>query len=143
VKRFALCLPVLASCALPLRPDGCPDGFAPIDRESYDWRVMSSQGVVVARRTFPNDPESSLDFWSKVLEKDLQESRGYVLEGSSSVQGVLGAGREIVLARDGAGYVVTLFVAGRTITVIEAGGPRDALEADLVAVRDWISKMKA
>ncbi len=134
---------LLASCTVPLRPEGCPDAFAPIDRGGYEWRVMSSKGVIVARRTFPNDPASSLDFWSQVLEKDLQDGGGYVLEASSAIQAPLGAGRELLFARDGAGYVVALFVAGREIVVIEGGGPRDALEAELASIRDWIAKVKA
>ena len=56
-----------------------PDGFAPLpDRQAF--RAVSPEGVRFRVRTVENEPEQSLEFWSKALRSHL-EKEGYPSSG--------------------------------------------------------------
>lgn len=104
-----------------------PDGFAELDGSSdYRYRSTSADGVVIAVRREKNEPFGSLDFWSAVLENEL-ERRGYRASETKSVKSKDGAtGTQLRLTKHDGGRPnvlwVTVFVRGSHLVVIEAGG---------------------
>ncbi len=130
-KTLLFCL-ALASSTL---ASGCargydiktPDGFAELDgTDDYGFRATSAEGVVLAVRKEKNDPEGSLDFWASAVKNDL-DSRGYALASKKSVKsknGTPGTQLRYSITRNGRPNVlwVTVFVAGKRVVLVEAGG---------------------
>ena len=140
MKRTTILLLSLAACGgIPMKPEGCPAEFVPVDRGAYEWRVMSARGVVIARRDFPRQHEETLDFVATVTRKEFEEARGYAFVSEEKA----GNGQSMLFAAgETASYLVTVWVTERQIVVVEAGGPKEAFEADAAAVRAWLAKMK-
>ena len=117
-----------------------PDGFAELaDDARYDYRATNADGVVIAVRALRNDPEASLGFWGRVVDERLRR-QGYVPEGDpapvQSANGVPG-----VMFRYGATvggrahrYQVAVFVRGKKVFVLEAGGDQEVFDPAAPAV---------
>ena|SRR5688572_8661894 len=104
-----------------------PDGFAELDdNDHYRYRATSAEGVVLAVRREQNDPEAGLDFWTKALENELA-ARGYDLVATDAVKsknGTDGKRLRYRVTKNGRPNVlwVTVFVSGKRLVVVEAGG---------------------
>ena len=122
--------PYFALAALLMLAGSCPpkiEGFVAIDRAVYEWRQMSSQGVIVAYRERPNDPEASLEFWAEVTEKELTLNRGYHLESKTEIP----QGRSLLFAApEERAYLLILLVDADWIRTLEAGGPREGVRRE-------------
>jgi hypothetical protein len=138
MKRLLAAGLLAAGCgtALP-RPAQTPDGYVPVERGDFDWRLMNADGVMIGARTFAREPEGTLDFWASVVQKDLEARRGYLLESAEP----LGPGRALLFAAGGSEgglYLVALFLQEGRIVAVEAGGPRAEVEKDLGRIKAWI-----
>jgi hypothetical protein len=104
-----------------------PDGFAELDdNDDYGYRATSAEGVVLAVRKEDNDPKGGLDFWSTAVKNDLS-ARGYQLAKTKSIKsknGVAGQELRYETVRSGRPNVlwVAVFVSGKHVIVVEAGG---------------------
>jgi hypothetical protein len=131
--RFSLVPIAIASTALLL--GGCsshahlttPAGFAEIEGGKYDYRATNPDGVVVGVRSHKNDVHGNLDFWTRVLSKNLEdqsykpEAKARTIKTDTGIEG-----RQIRYTIDSAGreeeYWLTLFVTDKRVYVVEAGG---------------------
>ncbi len=117
-----------------------PSGFAELEDDSrYDYRATNADGVVIAVRVMRNEPEANLEFWGRVIDERLHR-QGYTPEGNpepvQSANGVPG-----VMFRYGATvggrahrYQVAVFVRGKKVFVMEAGGDREVFDPASPAV---------
>jgi hypothetical protein len=123
-----------------------PEGYVAIERGSFEWRILSAEGVVAGLRTFPREPAGTLDFWATVVRREIETTKSYVLEAAeplSSADGV--AGRFMRFAPPSptdALYLVALFVKDQRIVVFEAGGPREAVEKDLELLKKHAASLR-
>ncbi len=114
-----------------------PDGFADLRGGSFDDRVVAPDGVVVGVRSHANEVHGNLDFWTRVVSKNL-EDQSYKAEPGKprSVQAKNGVeGRQIRYTLEQGGrteqYWLTLFVTEDRVFVVEAGGDAAYFNADV------------
>jgi hypothetical protein len=108
-----------------------PPGFAVLPKQTeYLYRAASADGVVLAVRVEDNKPTGNLDFWSDVLDRQLQQVT-YKPDGKpedvKSASGI--PGRRMKYTRENQGrtfrYWVTVFVTESRVFFVEAGGDQD------------------
>jgi hypothetical protein len=128
----------LAAGCVTARTHSLPTGFVHVESGPYSGRAMSADGIVVGWRWFDNDPQSTVEFWAKVLRKELEGSRGYVHETSEAV----GSAHAMLFAAQGESFYVALIVTSWTICVLEAAGPRADLARELPAIRTFVESLK-
>jgi hypothetical protein len=127
-------------------PSELPPGYVAIDRGRHEWRGISAEGVVVGLRSFDREPAATLAFWSKVVQQELEGTKGYVVEGEEAV--TCASGQPGTLLRfsapraESTAYALALFPADRRIFVLEAAGPRAPLEKDLPLLRAFAAALK-
>jgi hypothetical protein len=115
-----------------------PDGFAELDDGDYAYRATSAEGVVIAVRREANDPKANLAFWSAAVDYELRR-KGYTARASKEVksaEGVPGKQIRYEATREGRPNVLwtTVFVTGKHVVVVEAGGDSahfERVEADV------------
>ena len=121
-----------------------PENFAPFTRRCR-IRAVSPDNVMYRVRTHANDPEADLAFWSEAMRNRMLEA-GYHLIAEETVKAgdLEGAMLELGAAdgeRDWT-YLVTLFVDGGDLVVVEAAGDVDAFSGHRDAVLAAISKVE-
>ena len=153
----ALVLPALAALALALSGAGCKPvvahpaaGFVELaDDPNYDFRAVAPEGVAVAARVVKltdRDP-MNVDFWERSVGLRMRELDGYALLGTTDVVGADGAtGREMTFGHDEDGkpyvYRVRVFVVGKKLLVVEAGGSREQMERMAAAVGSMLGQVR-
>ena len=131
-----------------------PEGYVEVDEgRGYEWRGMSSEGIVIGLRERRNDPEGPLDFWATVLRKELERRKGYLFVGEEAVTSGEATGRAMHFSVPGPEpreYWVSVFLVERryllffwkpVIATFEVGGPREPLRKDLPVLREFLSKL--
>jgi hypothetical protein len=114
-----------------------PAGFAQIDGGKYDYRATNPDGVVVGVRTHKNDMHGNLDFWTRVLSKNLEDQSYKPDPGKARTlkteEGVEGRQIRYTLTSGGREekYWLTLFVTKDRIYVVEAGGDTAFFDQDV------------
>jgi len=138
------------ACGVTLRAQ---DGFARIDDDAFDRRVVSPDGVVVAVRVQRNRPEASLDFWVRAVDERMR-AQGYVPDGDpravTTAAGMQGA--QLRYLRDVGGrphrYWTTLFVRPSgflrpsKVYVVEAGGDAETFDRAAPRVERTIASLE-
>jgi hypothetical protein len=112
-----------AACGPKLAP---PPSFASVGGHDYDYRATTPQGVVVAVRKEANDPRANVDFWARAVDLRLGRD-GYARASEAKVKTDRGLdGVELSYARADEGrtyrYEVAIFVDGKKLYLVEAGG---------------------
>jgi hypothetical protein len=112
-------------------------GYAP-----YDWRAVAPDGVAVALRVIPSDDGADLAFWTHAVSLRMREADGYALVNTQAVRSRDGTeGKELSFGHDEAGkpfvYRVRLFLAGKRLYVVEAGGTKEQMERYGASI-DWM-----
>ena len=138
-----------AGCAAPM-----PQGYVEVDAGwDYEWRGMSSEGVVIGLRERRHDPEGPLDFWATVLRKELETRKGYAFVGQEEVRSRGAAGRALHFSVPGSeprDYWVAIFLVRRRflflfpkpmIATFEVGGPSEPMRQELPALNEFLSKL--
>ena len=138
--RRALALALAASLWGCATAGPTPEGFAPY--HGRPTQAVSPEGVVFKARVEKNDPEADVAFWAEALVRR-QTNAGYRLIGQSELSAGSLTGQVIELeAPLGAWdytYLITLFVDGGDLHVIEAAGRVQ----DVAPHRDAILKAAA
>jgi hypothetical protein len=105
-----------------------PDGFAEVEGGKFDYRATNADGIVVGVRSHANDMHGNLDFWTRVLDKNL-EKQAYRPEAQKarSIKTARGLeGKQLRYTFESQGrqhqYWLTLFVTESRVYVVEAGG---------------------
>ncbi|MEO1483265.1 MAG: hypothetical protein AAFU77_14255 [Myxococcota bacterium] len=120
-----------------------PEGFAPFE-EWGAFKAVSPEGVTFQVRAEDNSPEADLAFWSEAL-KNRMDDAGYVFVEEGEVKANGRAGYSLLLAapygQQDYSYLVTLFVNGGTLIVVESAGEvteftarRPAVDAAIAAL---------
>lgn len=122
-----------------------PSGFAARDDDSYDYRASDGEGVVLAVRREKNDPRGDLDFWSAALDVRLRKA-GYAAQDRLDVSSADGhSGRQLRYEVEAEGrtlaFWVTVFVSGRHVVIVEAGGDTELFEPKTEAVEAAIASL--
>jgi len=119
-------------------------GFVKVEQGStqYDWRAVAPDGVAVALRVVPADDGGDLAFWTHAVSLRMREMDGYALVSSQAVRSRDGAeGKELLFGHDEGGkpfvYRVRLFVTGKRLVVVEAGGTKEQMDRYAASV-DWM-----
>lgn len=102
-----------------------PGGFARVDGH-HDMRLASPEGVVIAVNSHRNrGPRGDLQFWAGALEARVQSTYSNVERAPiTSDDGVEGVQIRASTSRAGRTheYWATIFVTGRRVVLVEAGG---------------------
>ncbi len=155
MKRFLL--PALGALALASALAACKPviarpaaGFVEIaDDPNYDFRAVAPEGVAVAARAVKladNDPRD-VAFWERSVALRMRELDGYALLGTRDVLGA-GAipGRELTFGHDEDGkpyvYRVRVFVVGKKLLVVEAGGSREQMDRMAGGVEQMLGQVQ-
>lgn len=117
-----------------------PGGFAELsDDAHYDYRATNADGVVLAVRVVRNEPAANLEFWGRVVDERLRR-QGYVpasdpgpVQSANGVPGVMFRYGATVGGRAHR-YQVAVFVRGRRVYVVEAGGDQEVFDPAAPAV---------
>jgi hypothetical protein len=119
-------------------------GFVELKEEGspYDFRAVAPEGVAVAVRAVSLDEPSDLGFWERAVALRMRELEGYALASSRDVKSADGLpGKELVFGHDEEGkpflYRVRVFVDGKRLFVVEAGGAKEQMERFASSV-DWM-----
>jgi hypothetical protein len=135
------CKPVIA------RPAA---GFVEIaDDANYDFRAVAPEGVAVAARAVKLGDRDPMDvaFWERSVGLRMRELDGYALLGAKDVAGADGVhGREMTFGHDEDNkpyvYRVRVFVVGKKLLVVEAGGSREQMDRMAGAVDQMLAQIK-
>lgn len=152
LSRVFLCWVALttAGCGAPFEMS-VPDTFVRLDddaqeRDGYEMRSVTNDGVVLAMQVIEHKVEGSLAFWTEAVTRRIRDAQGYALLGTQEVHAATGQpGNLVRFGRDIRGaayrYTVAIYVTADHIFIAEAGGREDAyvplegsIEAALVAV---------
>lgn len=129
-------LTLLSACG-PRTEFTLPDEFVAltdddIRYESYDWKAVNADGVVVILRERDNDQKGSLQFWLEALQREIIEGRGYELTETVDVKTRNMSGKQLRFTVDYGGtpyhYHVALFVIDDEIVTIETAYPESLAE---------------
>ena len=85
----------LLACGRPFVPV-TPNGFVELEKPSaqgYDYRAAHPDGIVTAVRVVRNQPEGDLAFWTRAIENQLRQVKGYRLIEQSTVKNRRRCGR--------------------------------------------------
>ena len=114
-----------------------PTGFVALDRsEPYAYRAVSPAGVVLAARVEDSrkDQGGDLAFWAEAVTRRMRRLGGYALLEETDLKSSQGvAGKQLRFGHDEGRepyrYSITLFVDGKKLFVVEAGGSENAFAA--------------
>jgi hypothetical protein len=111
------------------------------DQTSYAYRAMSPDGVVLGVRVVRDAGKADVAFWTQAVQLHMQELSGYALLTTTDVTTANGiAGKELRFGHDESGkpyaYTVRVFVEGKTLFLLEAGGTKEEMERNRATV-DW------
>ena len=115
-----------------------PTNFATLreaDRNGYQMRATTADGVVIGVREIENDTHANQAFWATAIRNRLERAGGYALVSESEVRTTQGdTGLQLRFGRDENNvtydYWLTLFVTNDRIYIVEAGGRRTRFEAE-------------
>jgi hypothetical protein len=134
----------LAGCSIPM---DVPAKFVVLDRGAREIQAMSPDQARLSVRDFHNDQEGDLGFWSLALLNDYQVNRGYLLVEERKTRDAAGRDGaeslwETTLDGTAQRYLVTLFVFGKTVRVVEYLAPKPLFEKYLEDVRKAVGTLR-
>jgi hypothetical protein len=129
---------LLAACAKPFAAV-TPNGFMELEdseARGYDYRAAHPDGIVAAVRVIRNKPEGSLTFWSRAIENQLRQVKGYRFIEQVPIKNHEGISGNLLKFGHDEGkrphlYRVALYAKGDKLFVLELGGT-----AELVATHE-------
>ena len=126
-----------AACAAPIR---LPDAFVRLRDSGEGYRAVTSDDARIWVRDLWDPTEGNVAFWTATLKNDYVEQRGYELVDEGDVldaAGETGRALEFTTNVRGArvGYLIALWVRGRTLQVVEFAAPQAAFAERRAAVR--------
>jgi hypothetical protein len=127
-----------------------PKSFLELEDDPvYDYRATTADGVVlsVSEHEIDADLGSTVDFWIEAIEGRLRHSGGYALTERKQVTTSAGLqGTQLRFGRDEANkpyrYWVTVFVAGDSVYVLEAGGADAAFAARAASLEQAVASFQ-
>lgn len=127
-----------------------PPGYLPLEATGeVVHQAVAPNGNRIEVREHDNREEGTAEYWAEAIQRELVEGRGYRLVEERP----LPRGQEMLFATEHQLreylYLVAIFPRetgwiiplGDCIRVVEAGGEKAALEADLPALREMLQEM--
>ena len=138
IKCMAIALLMAAGCQYRL-----PPGYVEVEPSYHsNFRAVSAEGCALTLRTEDNPKNGDLGFWEKAIQSRLVGVGGYQQVSRQEVMNDKTPGVEILydyLRPDAAfNYMLTVFVKGGRVYVIEAAGTRERMAQDLPNIREAI-----
>ncbi len=139
----------MTGCGRPVEAHAAP-GFVELhDEGTYDFRAVAPEGAAVAARAVKladTDP-TDVAFWERSIALRMRELDGYALLGVKDVTGADGVrGRELTFGHDEDGkpyvYRVRVFVVGKRLLVVEAGGSREQMEKQAAGIDAMLGQVR-
>lgn len=138
---------VLAAGCVPGRMD-VPENYVRLKEPGFLYadRAVSADGVHVAVRKPQAAQDGNLDFWARAVRNQLAVSRGYILvsEGEvSSADAVAGKRMDftVTIENKSLSYIVAVWVQGDKVTVAEAGGPSEKVDAERACIEQILKSV--
>jgi hypothetical protein len=128
----------LAGCGRPFAIQ-TPPGMIELEHQTnYAYRAMTPDGVVLAVRVV-DDGKAGLAFWTQAVSLRMKEVTGYAALAATDVTSGEGTpGKELRFGHDEQSkpyvYVVRLFVQGKRLYIVEAGGRKEEMDRDRAMV---------
>jgi hypothetical protein len=133
-----------AACGRPFVPH-TPSGFVELNEGSgaYDYRAAHPDGLVTALRVIANEPEGTLAFWSRAVENEVRQGKGYRLIGQTPVtnrQGIAGILLEFGHdeGRTPHLYRVALYLHDDELFLLEQGGTKELVTAHAAELKQAV-----
>lgn len=132
---FLVACMLVAGCARPFVAT-TPAGFLELDHQGdagFDYRATHPDGLVTSVRVIANKPQGELAFWSRAIENQIRDSRGYALLEKRAVMSRDGtAGEQLRFGHDEGQrphlYTLTLFADKSDIFILEQGGSKELMQ---------------
>lgn len=140
-------LSLVAGCARPFTVQ-TPNGFVEVEdkeqgKELFDYRAAHPDGIVTAVKVLRHDPRGDLAFWSRAIQNEMRNFRGYALLEKRPVRSADGvAGEQLRFGIDLGDrphlYRVTVFLDEDDIFILEQGGRAELVKAHTKELDDAI-----
>jgi hypothetical protein len=144
-RMLPLCLlPLVIACG-PSFTAATPPGFVELeDQHTYDYRATTADGLVIGVREIDHEPKGEMEFWTRAIQNQMRQKGGYALLGTRDVKNASGLdGKQLRFGHDEQSaphlYYVTIFVTGKHIFLLEAGGTKALMEQHAEQL-DWAIK---
>jgi hypothetical protein len=127
---------LLGACAKPYDVKTAP-GFIELQNQgpTYAWRATAPEGVVTGLQVIDleGDNPGDLGFWTRAITLQVRDVNGYALVGTRDVKSHDGTpGTELRFGHDEGSkpfvYRLTLFVKGKHLFMLEAGGSQASFD---------------
>lgn len=127
-----------------------PSGFVELDtdRDAYDFRATTAEGVVVAVREIENEAKGEAEFWLTAIRNRMRERGGYSLIEERPVKSADGvAGTQLRFGHDDGNnrphlYYLSVFITDTTIWLVEAGGTKEQMEKEAAKVEQAVAAFR-
>ncbi len=148
MRRAMLLVATLGAlaCGRPFDVRTAPGFIELKNQDDYGYRATTPERVVVGVRAIDLEGEGSDDiaFWERAITLQLRDVSGYALTDARDVRSLDGVrGRQLRFGHDEDNkpfeYRVTLFVSGKRLIVVEAGGSKAQFDRYQASV-DWMEK---
>lgn len=146
--RLALAFAV-AGCAPAWLKGDLPAGYVQLrEKGGYLRRAVSADGVALGLKVEKNKPEASAAFWTKVVQRYLKESQGYVPVKLTVDGATRAAGWKVfefsLPAEEKLLYLLALRLSlnEKKLDIVEAAGPDKAVKADEKKLLRYLSSLR-
>jgi hypothetical protein len=114
-----------------------PNGFVELERQDshhYDYRAVHPDGIVSSVRVIRNRPKGDLAFWTRAVENQLREVKGYRLIEQTTVKNRENLTGNLLKFGHDEGkqphlYRVALFLHDDDLFILEQGGTKELIAA--------------
>ena len=129
-----------------------PDDFLVVDQDSREIKMITADEARLWFRELDDDDKGNFEFWSKALENDFVNNRGYTLFESAKVKDSKGLeGLEMIFEMTTHGrthrYLITMFVEEKAtrnvIRVAEFVAEKGKFDGHLDEVREAIRTIRS
>lgn len=124
-----------------------PPSYVIFYRKDYQSMAMSADKILIKVRRHDNYQGGSLDFWQKLVRRQLVEGKAFSVSGENKI-GLDPGGNAMIftsikeIGRQPFGYIVAVAASEDYVYTYEAWGLADNLEADRAAIEKSIKSME-
>ncbi len=148
IPRFLILLSLCLATGCALHMDA-PQSYLKLETAvwPYEYQAVSSDDCRLTARKVPNPEKGGLEFWSKAIQNQMIQAKGYTLVSQQQAETQGGwKGQELLFSTNSKGreyyYLLVVFPVGKHIYLAEAGGERKLLERDLDALRKAVQTLR-
>ena len=145
-RKLAIIALLSQACSRPFNVS-TPNGFVELenqDSHGYAYRAAHPDGLVAAVRVIENKPPGDLAFWSRAVENQLRQAKGYRLLQQAPVRNRDGIPGNLLQFGHDEGttphlYRVALFTHGERLYLLEVGGTKELVTAHEPTLAEFVN----